>query len=230
MKSQLREKVLQLRTKENLSYSGIRKRVAVSKSTLSRWLKEFPLSKKRINELKRNGWKKAEVKIEKFRASMRRKRNLKDREVYEKYRKRFDNLPKEAFFIAGLMLYLGEGSKSDYYNTSLANTDPKIIKFFIRWLNDFLEIPKEKIKAALHLYENMDIEKEKSFWERELGLREDQFYKPWITKLKKSSFSYKESFRHGTCSISVLGAEKKREVMMAIRAFLDKFQLKKTGA
>jgi len=55
MNSQLREEVIKLRTKENLSYAGIRKRLGVPKSTLSYWLREFPLSKKRILELRRQG-------------------------------------------------------------------------------------------------------------------------------------------------------------------------------
>jgi len=44
------------------------------------------------------------------------------------------------------------------------------------------------MKAFLHLYESMDIEKEKEFWKNELGFSDHQFYKPYITKNKKSSF------------------------------------------
>ena len=121
------------------------------------------------------------------------------------------------------MLYLGEGDKKNYNRISLANTDPEIIKFFIKWMVDFFDIIREKITVQLHLYENMDIEKEKEFWKNELGFQENQFYRPSIRKLQKGSFSYKESFRHGTCAIYVLGVEKKRELMMALQAFLDKY-------
>ncbi len=222
MNSQLREEVIQLRTKENLSYTEIRKRLGVPKSTLSYWLREFPLSEERILELRRQGWKKAEAKIERFRAAMRNKRELKDQEVYKKYQKRFARLSKDNFFVAGLMLYLCEGGKRDYTKLVLANTDSKIIRFFIWWMIEFLMIPREKIRAWIHLYENMDIEKEKDFWKNELGFKESQFYKPFIGKLQKSSFSYRGSHRHGTCSIYIGGVEKHREVMMAIQAFLDK--------
>lgn len=230
MNPQLREEVIKLRTKENLSYAEIRKRLGVPKSTLSYWLREFPLSKKRILELRRQGWKKAEAKIERFRASMRRKRQLKEQEVYNKYRKRFTRLSRDALFVAGLMLYLGEGNKRNYSEIALANTDPKITKFFIQWLNEFLKIPKEEMKAGLHLYENMDIEKEKEFWKNELGFRESQFYKPSIRKLKKASFSYKEPSRHGTCALYVSGVERKRELIMAIEAFLDYYRTHIKGA
>lgn len=230
MNSQLREQAVKLRTENEFSYGEIRKRLGVAKSTLSYWLQEFPLSEEKIKELRKKGWKKSEVKIERFRAAMRQKRKQKDLEVYNKYQKRFTKLSKDAFFIAGLMLYLGEGDKKNRDKIGLANTDPWIIKFFIKWLVDFLGITKEKIKVQLHLYENMDIEKEKKFWEIELGFQKKQFYKPAIRKLQKSSFSYKESFRHGTCSIYVLGVEKKRELMMAIQAFIHKYMKYKKGA
>lgn len=229
MNSKLREQAIKLRTEKNLSYSEIRKRLGIPKSTLSYWLREFPLSEERILELRRQGWKKAEAKIEKFRATMREKKELKDREVYDKYQKKFSSLSKKALFIAGLMLYLGEGGKRDHTKIAFANTDSKIIKFFIHWMNEFLGIPKDKIKVNLHLYENMDIEKEKKFWQDELGLHENQFYKPSIRKLKKASFSYKEPSRHGTCAIYVLNVEKKRELMMAIRAFLDSYEKHNKG-
>ena len=61
------------------------------------------------------------------------------------------------------MLYAAEGAKKEPYKISLANTDPKIIKFFSKWISDFLDIPKEKLRFELHLYENMDIKKEKKF-------------------------------------------------------------------
>lgn len=221
MNSQLREQAIKLRTEKDFSYGEIRKRLGIPKSTLSYWLRGFPLSEERILELRRQGWKSGEASREKFRATMRKKRELKDREIYNKYQKEFTELSNEVFFVAGLILYLSEGDKTNNARIGLANTDPKIIKFFIKWTNDFLGVAREDIKAQLHLYENMDIEKEKNFWENELGLDKPQFYKSQIRKLQKNSFSYKESYRHGTCSIYVMGVEKKRELMMAIQSFID---------
>ena len=223
MNSQLREQAIKLRAEKDLSYTEIRKRLGVPKSTLSYWLREFPLSEERILELRRQGWKKGEASRERFRATMRKKKEFKNREIYSKYQKRFAKISRKSFFIAGLTLYLAEGGKLNYTQISLANTDIRIIKFFIRWMVNFLDVVKENIKVQLHLYENMDIGKERKFWQEGLDLPENQFYKPEIRKLKKASFSYKESFRHGTCSIYLLGVEKKREVMMAIQALLDKW-------
>lgn len=221
MNSQLREQAITLRLNEELSYAEIGNRLKVPKSTLSYWLREFPFTEEKIKELQRKGWKKSEASRERFRITMRRKKEQKNHEIYKKYQERFIDLPTIAFFVAGLTLYLCEGNKKDYTKLDLANTDPKIIKFFIQWMAKFLDVPKEKIKVTLHLYENMDIEREKGFWRNELGIQETQFYKPSIRKLKKSSFSYPEPYRHGTCSLYVGGVEKKREVMMAIQALFD---------
>lgn len=223
MNAQLRQQAVELRIKKQFSYAEIRERLNVSKSTLSYWLRELPLDEEKVLELRRAGWKKSEAGREKFRLTMRKKKEVKDLEVYLKYQAKFSNIPKMTSFIAGLMLYLGEGTKTDPSKLVLANTDPKVIKFYIYWLNEFLGVPKENMKAWLHLYENMDIEKEKEFWRRETGLSKEQFYELLPRPLKKSSFSYKDSNRHGTCSIYIGGVEKNREVRMAIKAFLDTF-------
>jgi len=222
MHRELKEKAIRLRLEGQFSYSAIRRQVPVAKSTLSAWLRQFPLSKERIAELKKEGWSKFEVKVERYRATMREKREKKDKEEYEKYFKYFNKkMPQNVFFSSGLMLYLAEGSKTNNYAVSLANTESRVIRFFIKWICRFFEVEKDKLRAHLHLYEHMNIEKEKKFWENELGFEGHQFYKPYITKNKKASFLYKESFRHGTCSVTLSNTIIKRKIMMAVKAYTD---------
>lgn len=224
MKSELRERAIKLRIEEELSFGEIKERLGVSKSTLSYWLREFPLNEEKILELRRRGWKSGEASRERFRETMRQKREQKAQLVYEEQSKKLNKLSSDAFFTAGLMLYAAEGDKKNAERICLANTDPEIIKFFIRWMERFLYIGKEALKVQLHLYENMDVEAETGFWRTSLGWSKEQFYKPSIRKLRKASFSYRESYRHGTCSLYLLGTEKKLEIAMAIRAFFEKAQ------
>ena len=91
----------------------------------------------------------------------------------------------------------------------------------MRWFAEFFAAPKNQIKVGLYLYENMDIGEEKAFWRNELVLDDDRFYKPRLTRLKESSFSYRESYRHCTCTVYVYGEERYRQIMMGIRAFFD---------
>lgn len=223
MNSRLRNEAILLRQEKELSYSEIKKRLNVSKSTLSYWLRDFPLSEEKILELRRKNWTKGEASRERFRLTMREKKEQLAKISYDKYRQKLKFVSKETLFVAGLMLYLGEGAKKKESSIVLANTDPKVIKFFVKWLTDFLSVSKTQMRVQLHLYENMDIEREKDFWKKELNFGAEQFYKVSVRKLQKSSFSYKSSFNHGTCSLYAFSAEKYRELMMAMKAFVDQY-------
>ena len=222
MKTRLRQLATKLRLEEKLSYSEIKNKLGIPKSTLSYWLRDLPLDESKIRDLQKAGWQKSEISRERFRNTMRAKRVKIDQKIYQKYRAQFNKLSKETIFIAGLVLYLGEGDKKNVSRIAVANTDPEIIIFFIKWLTSFLNVDKDSIKVQLHLYEDMNIEKEIKFWQNILGLASPQFYKPSIRKLRKASFSYKDSIRHGTCAIYVLSVEKKRNLSMAMKAFLDR--------
>jgi transposase-like protein len=221
MHHELKQEAIRLRVEEELSYDAIRKKLGVAKSTLHEWLKHFPLSRERILELKRANWTNNQAKIELYRTTMAEKRERSKQKIYDRYKKRFKKLSENSFFVAGLMLYLAEGAKTREYDIRIANTDVRIIKFFMRWLQKSFAISQGRLRAQLHLYPTMDIPKEILFWKKELEFEDCQFYKPEIRKLTKASFSYSESFRHGTCSLGFSSVEKKAEIMMAIRAFLD---------
>ncbi len=229
MDSVLREKAVKLRTERELSYSEIKKRLGVSKSTLSYWLKDFPLSEEKIVQLKRLGWKKGEASRERFRNTMAGKRKKLDLEAYKKWCREIKSLDDSHLLIAGLMLYWAEGDKRNATRIGLANTDIDVIEIFVRWVEKFFGVLREQIKIQLHLYEGMNLESEMRFWSKGLGIDREQFYKPEIRKLRKSSFTYKESFRHGTCSVYVMGVQLKRDVAMASKAIIDMMKIKYTG-
>lgn len=189
-------------------------------------MRDFPLDEERILELRRSGWGRGEAKRERFRETMRRKRDEKSLLIYQSYVGKFSKVSADTFFVAGLMLYLGEGDKKNYARVGLVNTDSRVIRFFIAWMAHFLKIPRDAIRAHLNLYGNMEIDAEVKFWKRELQFEDSQFYKPTIRPLQKSSFSYRESYRHGTCGVYFGSVEKKTELMMAMQAFVDKYMQK----
>lgn len=219
--SSLRSEAIRLRTEERLSYSAIKSRLSVAKSTLSYWLKDYTLTESELLDLRRQGWSRGEASRERYRQTMRLKKVSKENQYYEHFKKYFRKTPKKSIFIAGLMLYLAEGDKKNPTRVVLANTDLLLINFFIRWVINYLDTDISDIRVQLHLYEDMDIEMETKYWAKGLKIDGRQFYKTQIRELRKSSFSYPESFRHGTCSIYILGVEKKMRLMSAIKAFLD---------
>src|SRR5690606_38787785 len=141
------------------SYSQIKDELGISKSTLSGWLAPYPLSKKRIRELRDINPK----RIENYRNTMARKRQERFDLVYKKVGKDIGKLNKRELLLAGLFLYWGEGMKADRYSTVFTNTDSKMVIYFLRWL-DIIKVDKKDITFSLHLYSDMDENKEIKYW------------------------------------------------------------------
>lgn len=218
-----REKALSLR-KQGMSYSQIKKILKVSKSTLSLWLREHPLSKQRVRELR--DWN--EQKIEKYRETMRQKRETRLNQFYKEQKELLFPFSRRELFLAGLFLYWGEGSKSHLAEVSVSNNDPSIIRFFINWLGKSLLVPKERLKIQLHLYNDMDIDKELDFWSRMLNIPLNQFNRPYIKKTSSVRINHKGGFGHGTCNVRIGGARLAEKVHMAIKAIANKYDKMRT--
>ena len=121
--------------------------------------------------------------------------------MYELVSRDIGKLSKREFFIAGFFLYWAEGGKTQKYTISLSNTDPRMIRSFIQWLC-LLNVPKEKIKIKLHLYSDMDPQKEVSYWARELGVAKAHFTNSYIKKSKLTDLTH-ITRGHGTCNIVI---------------------------
>ena len=210
------EMALRLR-KKGLSYSQIKETLGLSKSTLSRWLKDYPLSDERISELRGSN----QQRIEKFRATMQRKRQDRLDSVYNSLRGKLLPLSKKELYLAGLILYWGEGGKTSYSTIAVANTNPQIIKFAKKWLVECFDVDPHRFYIHLHLYKDMDIDKEISHWSNELSLDKSQFRKPYVKSSRKSDLTYKGQFGHGTCNLYLGDVKIKEEILMGMKLLAE---------
>lgn len=215
------QKALILR-KQGMSYSQIKKILKVSKSTLSLWLRDYPLSRQRMRELR--DWN--EQRIEKCRETKRKKKEKRLEGFYQEQKKIIFPFNKRELYLAGLFLYWGEGSKTQLTKLSISNTDPSVIKFFINWLTKSLKVPKEKLKVQLHLYKDMDVKKEIQFWSKILNISYKQFTKPYIKKSFLTAINHKGGFGHGTCNVEVGGARLAERTLMGLK-LISTYYLKK---
>jgi hypothetical protein len=190
-----KQKALQLR-KKGWSYSQIQEKLGVGKSTLNTWLCDLPLPQERIRELRANSSK----RIERFRNTMRIKKESRLEGVYKKVSHDIGVLSSRDLFLAGLFLYWGEGTKMQNSSVVLTNTNPAMLKVFIRWLELF-NVKRTDLRIKLHLYSDMDVKKSTDFWSKELNIPATQFRKPYIKKTDLQSISYKSGFGKGTCCV-----------------------------
>ena len=213
-----KEKAIALRKKE-MSYSQIKETLGISKGTLSGWLKNYPLSKERIDALRG----KNEKRIERYRETRKKTKEERLNKFYLEEKEKIFPLTERDFFIAGLFLYWGEGAKTLSKEVSVSNTDPSIINFFLDWAYRYLKVSKGKICVTLHLYNDMDIKKEISFWSEKIDIPKNQFSKPYIKKTYFSSITYKRGFGHGTCNARINDARLSEKVLMGIKSISDKY-------
>lgn len=206
-----KEKAIKLRLKGQ-SYSQIKNKINVSKSSLSGWLANYPLSSERIKELRDRNPR----RIESYINTMNKKRDAKFMAALDKSSRDIGSITDRDLFMAGFFLYWAEGGKTYSSSVCLSNTDPAMLKVFIKWLN-LLGVSKDKLRIKLHLYKDMNVQKEIIFWSEQLGVEKTQFTRSYIKDSRLSGLTYKNGFGHGTCNIYVGDAALMRYILMGMR-------------
>lgn len=199
--------------KGGMSYSQIREELNINKSTLSGWLSDMSLSKKRIRELGSHN----PMRIERYRNTMKLKKDARLNLIYNKVSKDIGKLSKRDLFLAGLFLYWGEGGKVNKSMVSFTNTDPDMIKYFIKWITTCLKVKKERLYVILHLYKDMDIKGSIDFWSKEIDIKIEQFKKPYIKDSKITGLTYKSGFGKGTCTVRLNDKKEMDYVLLGLK-------------
>ena len=152
-KETLKKEVISLR-KNGLSYSEILKQIPVAKSTVSLWLRDVGLSKqqhqrlteKRYAAILRGGQAKKEQRLQRT------------RDIYEAAEREVTHISEEQLWILGVGLYWAEGSKEKEHqpgsNMIFNNSDPAMIKVFLKWLVEVCKVGPENITLEIYIHEN----------------------------------------------------------------------------
>ncbi len=212
-----REKARSLRARGK-SYSEIKEVLGISKSTLSGWLGDMPLAPEQIRLLRDLNPR----RIENFRATMRKKREMRLQSAYTQAREDIGKLSKRELFIAGLFLYWGEGLKAQRGTVGISNTDPVVILAFLDWLKT-MKISKDKLRVRLHLYKDMNIGQETRYWSKSLSIPIAQFRKPYVKDSFLSGLTYKTGHGHGTCNLLFVNIPMWEYITMALRYIREQY-------
>ena len=198
---EIKQKAIDLR-KRGYSYNYIVKFVPVAKSTLGEWLHDIPFTpnkytiKKIGNARIASGKNRHQVKVDSLKkAELQAQRDIKE-------------LSNRDIMMLGLGLYIGEGGKTINI-TKVTNSDPRIIRFSIRWLFTSFGLGMKNIRIRLHLYPDNNIEDSVKYWSKETGIPKSQFFEASIDRRidKKESHSGKLPF--GTAHMTVKGFKNK---------------------
>jgi hypothetical protein len=114
--------------------------------------------------------------------------------------KDISKLSNREFFLCGLFLYWAEGYKTARSITALTNTDPDMIKFFIKWLS-LLGVDKKKLKIKLHIYADMNKAEIVNFWCKKLRMPRENFTQVYVKQSNQLGLTYRNGFSYGTCTV-----------------------------
>src|SRR3989344_2886049 len=110
------------------------------------------------------------------------------------------NVEEAILYGLGLGLYWGEGTKSNKFSIRLGNTDPRLIKSFIKFLQSFYGIDTKRIKFGLQIFNDLSKEDSLRFWQKELNASSKQFQKVIITP-PRGVGTYKNKIKHGVLTV-----------------------------
>jgi len=158
------------------TYDEIARDLSVSKSSVSVWCRDVEVDPAVWSERRAAG-ERAVWPLRGPSIRSRRKQAQIEQLVVEG-RLLVGRLSEREFLVAGLALYAGEGAKTDGC-VKFANSDPRMIEFFVTWLRRFYEVDEQRLRLKLYLHEGLDLETANAFWADLAGIPTAQFTKPY---------------------------------------------------
>ncbi|MDP3995020.1 MAG: hypothetical protein Q8P78_00200 [bacterium] len=149
--------------------------------------------------------------------------------IYSKYHPKGDpftilrpqGIQDAVLYGLGLGIYWGEGNKANKNTIRVGNSDPALIKVFIRFLVAFFGIKRDDLKFHLHLFTDIDIQEATRFWSKALGIKKSQFYKPMVS-ISGSMGTYRKKSRYGVLTVYYANIKLKNILMKQIEVSAHK--------
>ncbi len=177
-----------------LTYAEIRELIPVPKGTLSYWCRDIRLSDEHVAAIRERTTSRKGVPVD---TQWKRREEI-DR-IRQEARRFAEQHLDDPFFVAGVVLYWAEGSKTKR-QLAMANADPDVLRIFIRWTRRYHR-PYAEFTLALHLHEGNDEPAARRYWRSELALPRANFTKTLIKP--RGTGHRKNHLVRGVCRVVV---------------------------
>jgi len=170
------------------SYNDIQNELGLAKSTLSCWLKDFPLTPEEKRCLKKRQDKNISRGRIKTAAALTRNRLAREREIYRSAKALYSTHAEDPFFVMGVALYWAEGSKRAL-QCCFTNSDEEMMGVMVKWSIKFLGLENGKITARLYTHRPFASENHEKIWSEIMNIpienMKKTIYKPHTSLVKK---------------------------------------------
>ncbi|MBI5728222.1 MAG: helix-turn-helix domain-containing protein [Candidatus Magasanikbacteria bacterium] len=193
--------------KRGRSYLEIQRKLGVSKSTLSYWLKSIVLSsakRKGINDRAGRKSREALVRRNRLQTSLARERAL---AIHESAQAEVRRLKKQPLFLIGVSLYWAEGYKQNndhgWKCVDFTNSDPAMVRLMMKFFREICAIASEKFRVQLMIHAGMNGKAITKYWKQITGIPKKQFLKPSTIISRASKGKRKKRLKYGTIHIRI---------------------------
>ncbi len=173
--------------KAGKSYRDIQRELGISRSTLCDWFRNEEWSKHISKSNTNNNITISTERLKLLQEGRRKMLDDKYNAVAVEAEKEFQIFKKDPLFMAGLMIYAGEGDKRHKNCSRISNSEFYLHKIFIKFAEKYLDIKRENIKIGLILYPDLSPEACLKKWSTELNISESNFHKTQIIKGKEKT-------------------------------------------
>jgi len=118
--------------------------------------------------------------------------------------------------IAGTMLYWAEGTFTGNA-VDFANSNPEMIKIFLRFLRDICGIREQRLRVYLYAYQYQNISYLKKYWSKTTRISIGQFTKPYVRAGNKNLS--KRKLLYGLVHIRY----NDKKLLQLIKSWVDKY-------
>jgi len=210
-----RQKAFELRL-AGKSYGEIAKTLDVSKGSLSLWFKNLKLTrtaqklleeKMRIarehNLFENNRRRTHAIRIENKRIKQTAANEIKPLSEYE-------------LLLIGATLYWAEGWKRETqgkpHGICFANSDPGMVRLFLRFLREIIQVPEEKLRVNIHVHPNINERTAINFWTKVTGIPRERFHIAHQISRASKGKRPRNSLPYGTLKLDVSGRQKFQQI------------------
>lgn len=210
-----KEKATKLR-RQNKSYKFIGRELNIPLSTLASWFRYEPWSQEIRDKLGREASLAFPEKLTRIAIANKKRWSDWHKQCQEEAILEFPKLKTNFLFLAGIMLYWGEGDKKlENGQVALSNSDPEMIKIFYNFLVRTLKIPTEKIGARLILYPDLIESVQKNLWSKLTQIHISKFTRS--TYIQGRHPTKRNSY--GVCLIRVCSRKLKEKILVWISLY-----------
>jgi len=192
--------------KEGCSVRDISQQLGVSRSTVSVWVRDIQLSDEQVAFLTANARLAGTRGRERFTRTMQLKRQTMITRFREEAEQEYKTLSRNPWFMFGLALYIGEGSKGERSALIVTNWNSRVIVKAIEFFGR-LGVPHERMRCKIMLHPVQDAGAAENYWSGVTGLPLSQFANTYQAISPGSRGKRGQKWPHGGCQLSISSVE-----------------------